>query len=438
MTGGSSAQSLSGRAARSGIWIGGGFVVQRGLQFASNLILTRLLFPEAFGLMALCSVFLVGLAMFSDLGLKPAIIRDTRGNEPDFLNTAWTIQIVRGFVLFVGGCILAYPISVIYDRAILFPLLATLSTTAAITGFASIKLITAERDLNFRTVTFIQITGQIVHILTMVILAVYWRSVWALVVGGIVGTLTTLAIGHALLPGHRHRLRIDPAAAKSLVHFGKWIFLSTIVTFLGGEGLRAIQAGFITPAEFGVLAIANTIAAIPIELSLKLTSSIGLPSLAETYRKSPDNLQNVLQSFRKRLLLVSFGLVSAVVFTSEALVSLLYDARYHDAGAYVVAITLANAITLISTGYDSAVLALGKSKTYLWMMGTLTIGRIVGTIIGLKIFGILGMLVGIGIANLLVLLVYWAIMNRMYLLDLKLDLVALAIISTLIMISAYF
>ena len=161
MMGGSSAQSLSGRAARSGAWIGGGFVVQRGLQFASNLILTRLLFPEAFGLMALCSVFLVGLAMFSDLGLKPAIIRDARGTDPDFLNTAWTIQIIRGLVLFVCGCLLAYPISVIYDRAILFPLLATLSTTAAITGFASIKLITAERDLNFRTVTFIQIAGQV-------------------------------------------------------------------------------------------------------------------------------------------------------------------------------------------------------------------------------------------------------------------------------------
>ena len=221
MMGGSSAQSLSGRAARSGAWIGGGFVVQRGLQFASNLILTRLLFPEAFGLMALCSVFLVGLAMFSDLGLKPAIIRDARGTDPDFLNTAWTIQIIRGLVLFVCGCLLAYPISVIYDRAILFPLLATLSTTAAITGFASIKLITAERDLNFRTVTFIQIAGQVVHILTMAILAIYWRSVWALVVGGIVGALTTLAISHAVLCGHRHRLRIDPAAAKTLVHFGE-------------------------------------------------------------------------------------------------------------------------------------------------------------------------------------------------------------------------
>ena len=436
--GGVDSRSLSRRAAQSGVWIGGGFVVQRGLQFGSNLILTRLLFPEAFGLMALCSVFLVGLAMFSDLGLKPAIIRDPRGNDPDFLNTAWTIQVIRGLVLFIGGCLLAYPISIIYDQAILLPLLAVLSTTAAITGFASIKLATAERDLDFRTVTYIQLAGQGLHIVTMVILAYYFRSVWALAVGSIIGSLTTLAIGHILLRGHKHRWLIETASAKSLIHFGKWIFFSTIVVFLGGEGLRAIQAAFITPAEFGILAIAYTIAAIPIELSIKLTASIGLPSLSETYRTDPGNLPNVLHNFRRRLLLVSFGLVSAVVLTSEPVISLLYDARYHAAGSLVVAITLANGITLISTGHDSALLALGESKIYLWMMAAATVGRIIGTILGLKIFGLMGMIVGIGIANFLVLLGYWVVMQRLKLLNLRVDLAALSIVVMLVVVVVLF
>ena len=113
---------------------------------------------------------------------------------------------------------------------------------------------------------------------------------------------------------------------------------------------------------------------------------------------------------------------------------MLYDARYHAAGEFVVAITLANAISIISTGHDSALLALGKSKTYLLMMGTATIGRIVGTIIGLKIFGILGMIVGIGIANLMVLTGYWAVMHKLNLLRLKIDLLALVHILVLVFI----
>jgi O-antigen/teichoic acid export membrane protein len=423
--------SLGSRATRSGVWVGGGFVAQRSLQFISNLILTRLLFPEAFGLMALATVFLVGLAMFSDLGLKPAIIRDPRGNDPAFLNTAWTIQIIRGFVLLVIGCLLAYPISLIYEQPILFPLLAALSTTAAITGFASVKMATAERDLDFKTVTFVQIVGQAISIVIMVALAYYWRSVWSLAAGNIIGSIVAVGLGHIMLRGHRHRLQMEGEAARSLIHFGKWIFLSTIVTFLGGEGLRAVQAGFLTPAEFGILTIAYTIAAIPTELSIKLTGAIGLPALSEAYRDDPDRLSAVLHKFRKRVLTLSLAMVAAVVFISEFVVELLYDDRYHAAGALVVAITLANAINLIIGGYHSALLTLGKSQSYLSIMTFTTLARIVGVVAGFQMFGILGMIVGVGIANLVTLVMIWPMMLKPRLLDAKLDLTAL--ISLIIM-----
>lgn len=421
-------QSLSGRAARSGAWISLGFVLQRALQLGSNLILTRLLFPEAFGLMALTSVFVIGLAMFSDLGIHPAIIRDVRGNDPVFLNTAWTIQVVRGFVLFICGGLLAYPISIIYDQPILFPLLAVVSSTAAIAGFASVKMATAERDLDFRKVMYVQTIGHIMTIVTMIAIAYVWKSVWALAAGNIIGTLSLVLAGHVLMRGHQHRFQFDRESSKSLMNFGKWIFLSTIVTYLGGEGLRAVQGGLLTPREFGILAIANTIASIPVELSMKLTSSVGLPALSEAHRNDISTMSNILHKFRKRLLIVALVLISIVVLVSEPLVSFLYDQRYHSAGPFVVAITLSSAISLIFAGYNNALLALGKSQAYLWIMTFAAVCRIVGLVAGNEIFGVIGMIVGIGIGNLAVLLVGWLMMSKLRLLDLKLDLAALSII----------
>lgn len=435
---GQRATSLSARAARSGFWVGGSFVAQRALQFASNLILTRLLFPEAFGLMALSTVFIVGLAMFSDLGIRPAIIRDPRGNETAFLNTAWTIQVVRGFALFFVGCILAYPISLIYEQPILFPLLATLSTTAAIAGFASVKTATAERDLDFKALTYIQIVGQIISIVAMASLAYTWRSVWALAAGNIIATIVTVLLGHAVLRGHQHRFQIEPEAARSLIHFGKWIFLSTIVTFIGGEGLRAIQGGLITPSEFGVLAIAYTIAAIPIDLSIKLTGTIGLPALSDTYRNHPGRMPMVLHKFRQRTLALSLLLVAAVAFTSEALVQLLYDGRYHAAGAFVVAITLSNSVNLISAGYNNAILAIGKSKIYLLIMLFSAAARIIGLVSGFYIFGLLGMIVGIGIANIAILFIACGIAHTQKFLTAKLDAAAMLTIAIIALASVLF
>ncbi len=423
--------SLRSRAVHSGAWIGVGFGIQKVLQLGSNLILTRLLFPEAFGLMALATVFLVGLQMFSDIGLKPAVIRDPRGDDPKFLNTAWTIQVVRGLLLCVIGAAIAYPLSLIYEQPILFPLLAVLSTTAAINGFMSIGMATAERRLDFRTITIVQVAGQAASTVLLIVLAYSLKSVWALVAGNILGSALTVVLGHVLLQRHRHRFQLEPKATQTLVNFGKWIFLSTAVTFLGGEGLRAIQAGFLTPAEFGVLAIAYTIAAIPIELSMRLTAAIGLPAFSEAHRNDVNRLSGVLQQFRKRVLTFSFVLVAVVAFTSEKIVEILYDERYHAAGAFVVAITISNAAALIGLGYNNALLALGESRTYSWVMTFSTILRIIGIIAGFHSFGILGMIAGVGAANIMILIIVWPTMFKLRLVNIKLDLLMIFFIATI-------
>jgi O-antigen/teichoic acid export membrane protein len=422
-------KSLGARAMQSGFWITGGFAIQRGLQFGSNLILTRLLFPEAFGTMALATVFLVGLAMFSDIGLKPAVIRDPRGDDPDFLNTAWTLQVIRGFGLWLAGCLLAYPVSLLYGQPILFPLLMVLSATAAIAGFQSIGMATAERKLDFLKPTAVGLVGQIISIAVLMILAYYWRSVWALAVGNIVGGVATLIASHLLIRGHRHTFTFEWQAARAITSYGKWIFLSTIVTFLGGEGLRAIQAGLITPAEFGVLAIAYTIAAIAVELPLKLTGSLGLPALSETGRANPERTALVLYKLRQRVLIVSVGMAVLIALVSEPVVQVLYDPRYHAAGGYVAALILSNAIALIYSGYLTLLLATGETRTQLFFNAAASILRVAGVVTGFSLLKIHGMIIGVGVANLLILLGFWVYLRRLIGSNFRLDVFLLAIIA---------
>lgn len=429
--------SLRSRAVHSGAWIGAGFGIQKVLQLGSNLILTRLLFPEAFGLMALATVFLVGLAMFSDIGLKPAVIRDPRGDDSDFLNTAWTIQVARGVLLCVIGAAIAYPLSLIYEQPILFPLLAVLSTTAAISGFASIGLASAERRLDFRTITIIQLLGQVFSIGLLVTLAYFWRSVWALAVANVVGTAVTVAIGHALTRRHRHRLTLDRESAKTLIHFGRWILFSTLATYLGGEGLKAIQGGLLTPAEFGILAIAYTIAGIPNDLALKLSGSLGLPILAETYLKAPQNARAILRALRLRTLGVSLVLYAGVMILAEPLIGILYDSRYHDAGLYLVALSLSNAIAAVGQGYTAAILAIGRTPYYFVMMMATALLRIVGMLLGFYTNEIVGMLYGVSAANLAITICIWIVAHKFSILDVKLDILFVVSIALFWILSVY-
>src|ERR1700722_277242 len=88
--------SLKGLAIRGAIWTLLGFGTRQVLRLGFNLIVTRLLYPELFGLLSLVYTVVTGLTLFCDLGIAPAVVRDPRGDEAAFLNTAWTMQIVRG------------------------------------------------------------------------------------------------------------------------------------------------------------------------------------------------------------------------------------------------------------------------------------------------------------------------------------------------------
>src|SRR5579863_7328037 len=91
--------SLKRRVLGAGFWSLGGYALRLTISFGTNLVMTRLLAPDMFGVMAVAYVIMAGLAMFSDLGLRAVVIRSSRGQDPVFLNTAWALQILRGLLL---------------------------------------------------------------------------------------------------------------------------------------------------------------------------------------------------------------------------------------------------------------------------------------------------------------------------------------------------
>ncbi len=423
--------SLGDRAIQSGVWITGGFVLQRALQFGSNLILTRLLFPEAFGTMALATVFLVGLAMFSDIGLKPAIIRDPRGDDPHFLNTAWTLQVIRGLGLFFVGCLLAYPVSLIYGQPILFPLLVVLSLTAAISGFQTIGLVTAERRLDFFLPTAVALAGQVVGILALVAIAYFWRSVWALAAGNVIGSLATLVIGHLIIRGHQHSFTFEKEAARSITNFGKWIFFSTIVTFLGGEGLRAIQAGFLTPADFGIVAIAYMIAGVPTDLMVRISNAIIPPTIIESVRNGQSFSDKIIK-VRRILIFASILLVMLFIFSIEQLVTTIYDIRYHELSNIAKIIIISNWISLMFCSYSNVILAIGSAKSNFYSSLIYSSLRVSITLIGFSWFGLHGGLACLAIANFMHGMAILSISRSLGFCDFRFDILMISLVSPII------
>ena len=138
---------------RSSMWVFGGQVSSLVLRFANNLVMTRLLVPEAFGVMTVATTVLAGLQLCSYFGMNYNIVQSTRGDEEVFLDTAWVLQILRGgliWLLALGLAVGLYfanqtglvPVGSAFADESLPIIIAVLSFTALISGFESTKLTT--------------------------------------------------------------------------------------------------------------------------------------------------------------------------------------------------------------------------------------------------------------------------------------------------------
>jgi O-antigen/teichoic acid export membrane protein len=390
--------SLTARALRSSVLTVGGFGFAQVVRLLSNLVLTRLLFPEAFGLMALVTVFLTGLMMFSDFGIGAAIARSPRGDDPDFLDTAWTLNLVRGVMLFALGCALAWPMSVFYQEPLLAGMLALASTQFLISSLMPTRRDTANRHLMLGRVTLLEMVAQLISLSIMVALALWLRSVWALVWGSLVGAMAQVVLMTLFLPGERNRLRWEPAAAHELVHFGRWIFLSTICGFLLSQGDKLILGKFLPLDVFGVYNIGFFLGSFPMMLGMVVITRILIP----IYRDRPpaQSRENFLK-LRKMRTLITGGLLAmlaVIAFCGVWLVDLLYDDRYRDAGAVVVLIACMQIPVVIGLTYDQAALAAGDSRRFLLVSATKAALVVTGIFLGVQAGGVMGAILGQGLA----------------------------------------
>ena len=154
--------SLKQRMLSSGMWSLAAYAFNIVFRFASNLFMTRMLAPELFGIVAMAMTVMVGLTMVTDLGLKVNVIRSTRGNDPTFLNTVWTTQILRGVILWLVALLASLlfylrrskrpsPADTVYTDPSLPPVVAVLSFVVVIYGFHSTKSYEESRNLSFQS-----------------------------------------------------------------------------------------------------------------------------------------------------------------------------------------------------------------------------------------------------------------------------------------------
>lgn len=380
-------RTLKQRVFQAGTWTLASHAISQAIRLASNLLMTRLMVPEMFGIMAISTTLIVGLSLFSDIGLRQSIIQSARGEEELFLNTAWSVQIVRGAVIALAGILISCVLLLaqlkgliaynnVYNEPTLPYVLAALSASMFVAGFESTKLVTASRRLELGRIAFLEISQQLVAVLVMIGWALVVRSIWALVAGAVLSNLYRVFAGYFLFPGTNNRWCWDKSCYQEIIGLGRWVFLSSVLTFILANGDRLLLGGIVSAEMLGVYSIAYLIIN-AIEMGVrKLIANVCYAAITEVVRENPGNsaaLKNIYYRFLQPVDVILYSVTGLLYVAGGALIQFLYDSRYQDAG-WILPIMCFSLLAIRFDLASACYLALGRPKISPVIVGARLIG----------------------------------------------------------------
>ncbi len=415
-------RSLRTRILQAAGWSMMGYVSGYGLRLVSSLIMTRLLVPEMFGVMAVATVVQVVASMLCDVGLRQAVIQNRRGDHQIFLDTAFTLQVIRGGVIWVACALCAVLIAVaagngwfsaesVYAAPELPAIIAAMALSSIILGFQSTKSMTSDRHLNQRQLAIIELAAQAVGLVVAVVVGYLTRSIWSFVLASLVSAAVNVFLSHWYLPGPNNRFRLERDAAYELIRFGRWILVSSLFTVLAANGDRILLAGWIDPTTLGLYVLALNLVIMIEGGGGKLFWSVATPAFSRIANDRPEAIRKSYYRVRLPFDAVFVGFAGILYGGGESIVRILYDERYAEAGQMLQILSFS--LLLSRFGLANALfLAIGRPQNLGLINGVKTVTLFVAIPIANHFFGFQGALWAIALHGIVILPIIFVLNRR--------------------------
>jgi len=269
------------------------FNMWQGFRSISSIILARLLLPSDFGILAVAVAIVSMMQGLITTGFGSALIQKQEKPE-DFLNTAWTFELAKYFILFFILFFLAPLFALFFKEPAVIAVLRLISFSLIFQGLTNIGIIYFRKKLDFKRQFIFNVVPQIIYIIVVIPLAFILRNVWALAWASVVRGLVVCAISYIMHP-YRPRLDFNINNAKELFNFGKWILGSSIIVMIRNQGITMFVGKFLGIPMLGFYNRADAFSTALFQQLILIIWQVGYPAYSQ--------LQKVAARLKKAYLL---------------------------------------------------------------------------------------------------------------------------------------
>lgn len=303
-----------------------GTLVERLARFGRNMVLTRIIAPDQFGLMAIVLATIALFEAITEVGVSQAVIQNRRGKLPEFLNVAWWINTVRGLAIFVIAAPLSPLIAAFYSEPTLAPILVVAFSSMVFAGMTSPKVYALQRQFRFgESVAITQGAGLLGTGLTLV-LGMVWQNVWALVIGTVFEAFVRFVLSFVLCP-IRPSLRIDKQSRRELFAFTKGMMGLAFMTFLVSQADIFVLGRVASTQVLGLYSMAVTLAMFPQSLFAKIVQPLVVPILT-AFQDSIEQMRAAYLRLERLVWLFGLPMAATMTVAAEPLLTVVYGLPY--------------------------------------------------------------------------------------------------------------
>jgi O-antigen/teichoic acid export membrane protein len=393
------------------------------------MLLTRLLTPSDFGIVGIITTIFVVAEMITDLGFEAFLVRHQQTDDRRFRDVIWTIHAKRGLGLFAAVAFASPAIAWAFGKPVVALPLAVASVIFFINGLSSLSLITALRRDMSRELSLLDFGLQVLQTTACLLLALWWRNAWSIIAAMVLQSGMRAFCSYAFFQESAHRPARDSAISQEFLAFSRVVMVSSTLALLIGQSDKLILGRLFTLDEFGLYAIAVTIASAPTGFAGSYVRRIAYPVYAQTSRDAPAQLGKVYYEVRNAAsALYAFG-CGGLIGGASLIVALLYDPRYGSASIFISLLMIASALRLPNQAAAELLTACGEIKATLHVNVLRIVWLLISIPAGFVLFRAIGVVGAVGLIEVPAMLYSWLLLRRVDVLDIRKELLFLGLLA---------
>lgn len=373
--------SIKAKAVRGAFWSA---IQGWGSQIGSLivfLVLTRLLAPEDFGLVALANVFMAFMQIFLDGGFAQALIQ-RQELEKEHLDTAFWTNLCIGILLSAIGIAAASSVAEFFSEPKLTPVLQGFSILFTITSFRGVQQAFLERQFAYKAIAARSLIGTFIGGLVGIVVALKGFGVWSLVIQQLIAEL----VGTIVLWGvseWRPQWQFSTKHFQHLFGFGINVLAFNFLGFINNRADDLLIGYFLGSVALGYYAIAYRVLTIMTQLLVNSTSQVALPAFSRL-QTEPDRFRNAFYRVTQMTSAIAFPIFLGIFTVAPEIVKVLFGEQWLPSVPVLQVLAFVGLLRSVTYFKGSVFMALGKPSWKLWL-GLLSAGlNLIGFFIAVR------------------------------------------------------